>query len=98
MNDIIQLRELYKLIDSEIIKLYQWNDIDLKHSFYELDHLPEKDRVRFTIHPTAKKEILKRLLLLNLEQSKSDTLDKNIVKKRSKSAPKASNINLFPED
>ncbi|MDM1086413.1 N-6 DNA methylase [Myroides odoratimimus] len=97
-DDIIQLRELYKLIDFKIIKLYKWNDIDLKHNFYELDHLSEKDRTRFSIQPTARKEILKRLLLLNLEQSKSDTLDKNIVKKRSKSAPKSSNINLFPED
>ncbi|RKS25631.1 hypothetical protein CLV94_0669 [Flavobacterium endophyticum] len=97
-DDIIQLRELYKLIDFEIIKLYKWNDIDLKHSFYELDHLPEKDRIRFTIHPTVTKEILKRLLLLNLEQSKSDTLDKNMVKKRPKVISKISTNTLFPED
>ena len=93
-DDIIQLRELYKLIDSEIIKLYKWNDIDLKHSFYELDHLPEKDRTRFTIQPTVKKEILKRLLLLNLEQSKSD----NLGKKRLRVVSKNSTNTLFPED
>jgi hypothetical protein len=27
--------------------------------------LPENDRVRFTIHPDARKEVLKRLLELN---------------------------------
>lgn len=39
--------------------------IDLKHDFYDVDYLPENDRVRFTIHPVARKEILKRLLELN---------------------------------
>lgn len=28
-------------------------------------YLPENDRVRYTIHPDARKEILKRLLQLN---------------------------------
>ena len=41
--------------------------ITLKHDFYEVDYLPENDRVRYTIHPDARKEILKRLLLLNHE-------------------------------
>jgi hypothetical protein len=39
--------------------------IDLKHDFYEVDYLPENDRIRFTIHPDARKEVLKRLLELN---------------------------------
>jgi methylase of polypeptide subunit release factors len=39
--------------------------IDLKHDFYEVDYLPENDRVRYTIHPDARKEVLKRLLELN---------------------------------
>jgi len=30
-----------------------------------VDYLPENDRVRYTIHPEARKEILKRLLELN---------------------------------
>lgn len=93
-DDIIKLREIYKSIDLEIIKLYKWDDIDLKHYFYELNHLPENDRSRFTINPTVKKEILKRLLLLNLEQSKSD----NLVKKRLRVVSKNSTNTLFPED
>lgn len=39
--------------------------IDLEHNFYEVDYLPENDRVRYTISPEARKEILKRLLELN---------------------------------
>ena len=42
-----------------------WPAIDLRHDFYEIDYLPENDRIRYTIHPDARKEILKRLLLLN---------------------------------
>jgi len=39
--------------------------IDLRHDFYEVDYLPENDRIRFIIHSDAQREILKRLLLLN---------------------------------
>jgi hypothetical protein len=39
--------------------------IDLKHNFYEVDYLPENDRIRYTIHPDARKEVLRRLLQLN---------------------------------
>lgn len=37
----------------------------LRHDFYEVDYLPEDNRVRFTIHPDARREVLKRLLGLN---------------------------------
>jgi hypothetical protein len=39
--------------------------VQLRHDFYEVDYLPENDRIRFTIHPDARKEVLKRLLELN---------------------------------
>ncbi|WP_347067480.1 type IIL restriction-modification enzyme MmeI [Flavobacterium sp. WV_118_3] len=102
VSNIQNLRNLHIQLDQTIINSYGWKDIVLTHDFYEIDYLPKNDRVRFTMHPTARKEILKRLLILNLhrynEESKSDTFDKNISKKRSKSTHKASNIMLFPED
>lgn len=52
-------------LDNEVVKLYSLTSIKLRHDFYEVDYLPENDRVRFTIHPDAKKEVLKRLLELN---------------------------------
>jgi uncharacterized protein (DUF433 family) len=52
-------------MDEAVLDAYGWNDIELKHDFYEVDYLPENDRVRFTIHPDARKEVLKRLLELN---------------------------------
>ena len=51
-------------IESSVIRNSKFV-IDLKHDFYEVDYLPENDRIRFTIHPDARKEVLKRLLQLN---------------------------------
>lgn len=64
-EDIIKLRELHKQMDEAVLDAYGWNDIKLQHDFYEVDYLPENDRVRYTIHPDARKEVLKRLLELN---------------------------------
>ena len=60
-RDILHLRELHKQMDETVLKAYGWEDIDLAHDFYEVDYLPENDRVRYTISPDARKEVLKRL-------------------------------------
>jgi hypothetical protein len=65
IKDIHHLRILHKEMDNIVLNAYEWNDIDLKHDFYEMDYLSEKDRLRYTIHSNARKEILKRLLQLN---------------------------------
>jgi hypothetical protein len=65
VHGIEELRALHVKMDHAVLDAYGWNDIQLLHDFYEVDYLPENDRVRFTIHPNARKEILKRLLELN---------------------------------
>jgi hypothetical protein len=62
---IEKLRELHKQMDEAVLKAYGWTDVNLAHKFYEVDYLPEQDRIRYTISPEARKEILKRLLELN---------------------------------
>ncbi len=62
---IHRLRELHVEMDQAVLEAYGWADIQLRHDFYEVDYLPENDRVRYTIHPEARREILKRLLELN---------------------------------
>ncbi len=62
---ILKLRDLQLQMDKTVLDAYGWTDIQLRHDFYEVDYLPENDRVRYTIHPDARKEILKRLLELN---------------------------------
>lgn len=73
---IFELRRLHKEMDEAVLAAYGWHEdsekwgkaIELRHDFYEVDYLPENDRVRYTIHPEARKEVLKRLLLLNHER------------------------------
>ena len=73
ISGIIKLRKLHKEMDEAVLEAYGWSfdsaqddtGIDLKHDIYEVDYLPENDRVRYTINPEARKEVLKRLLLLN---------------------------------
>jgi hypothetical protein len=78
IQGILKLRDLHVQMDEAVLDAYGWNQtsidpntgeiIDrvwLDHDFYEVDYLPENDRIRYTISPTARKEVLKRLLLLN---------------------------------
>ncbi len=65
LQDIRTLRALHKQMDEAVLKAYGWEDINLAHDFYEVDYLPENDRVRYTISPEARKEVLNRLLELN---------------------------------
>lgn len=64
-RDVLKLRELHRQMDQLVLQAYAWEDIDLAHDFYEVDYLPENDRIRYTIAPAARKTILKRLLALN---------------------------------
>lgn len=64
-TDLSDLRSIKVHLDRSILEDYGWSDIDLRHDFYEVDYLPENDRIRYTIHPDTRKEILKRLLKLN---------------------------------
>lgn len=65
IQGILKLRELHVQMDEAVLDAYGWHDIALRHNFYEVDYLPENDRIRYTIHPDARKEVLKRLLELN---------------------------------
>lgn len=49
-------------MEQAVSEAYGWQDIKLRQNFYEVDYLPENDRVRYTIHPESRKEILKCLL------------------------------------
>jgi len=85
---IEKLRELHRQMDETVLKAYGWTDINLEHNFYEVEYLPENDRIRFTISLEARKEILKRLLDLNHkiheEEVKAGLWDKNINPRKKK--------------
>ena len=62
---IEELRHLYVELDIAVRDSYGWQDLDLEHDFHEVETLPENDRVRYTISPSARREVLKRLLAEN---------------------------------
>ena len=66
---ILELRNLHRQLDNAIRDAYGWSDLDLGHDFHEVETLAENDRVRYTISPAARKEILKRLLALNHQRA-----------------------------
>ncbi|WP_367916270.1 DNA methyltransferase [Leadbetterella sp. DM7] len=81
---IEELRVTRRKLDSVVLAAYGWSDIQLRHDFYELEYLPENDRIRFTIHPEARKEILNRLLKLNHQLHTIEMSDKTKIENHSK--------------
>jgi hypothetical protein len=61
--DIVRLRELHAEMDRAILACYGWQDLDPAHGFYQND----RGQTRFTISPQARREVLARLLQLNLQ-------------------------------
>lgn len=62
---ILELQRLHRQLDEAVRDAYGWHDLDLRHGFHEVETLPENDRIRYTISPASRKEVLKRLLAEN---------------------------------
>ena len=98
---VISLRRLHQALDEAVRDAYGWQDLKLDHDFYEVETLPENDRVRYTISPTARKEVLRRLLALNHERAKAENIalatatPATSVKRSRKVKSDASSRNLF---
>ena len=81
---ILELRRLHWELDEAVRDAYGWYDLDLGHDFHEVETLPENDRVRYTISPTARKEVLRRLLALNHQRAAAQAVSAPVQKKRGK--------------
>jgi hypothetical protein len=69
-SKIDQLRQLQVALDEAVLAAYGWTgQVALGHDFQEVETLPENDRVRYTISPAARKELLRRLLALNHQRA-----------------------------
>ena len=97
----LDLRSLHVEMDLAVRKAYGWQDLDLEHGFYEVETLPENDRVRYTVSPAARREVLKRLLAENharVQQETENTDTKPKPKQGSaKHGSKTRGPSLFPE-
>ena len=74
LEGILELRRLHVELDTAVRDAYGWPDLDLAHTFVEVETLPETDRTRFTITPAARKELLTRLLSENHKRAAAETL------------------------
>jgi hypothetical protein len=63
------LRALHVALDQAVLTAYGWQDLPLAHDFQDVETLPENDRTRYTISPTARKTLLTRLLTLNHQRA-----------------------------
>ena len=81
---ILALRRLHRELDNAVRDAYCWHNLDLGHDFHEVETLPESDRVRYTIIPTARKEVLRRLLALNHQRAVAQAAAVPVKKKNSK--------------
>ncbi|MBI3979116.1 MAG: hypothetical protein HY331_13105 [Chloroflexi bacterium] len=61
-DDIQELRGLHADMDRAILACYGWDDLGAGHGF----HANERGQTRYTVSPEARREILRRLLELNL--------------------------------
>src|SRR4029079_13560415 len=57
---IAGLRALHVALDQAVAAAYGWTDLDLGHGFH-----PTKQGLRYTIHDSARRTVLDRLLALN---------------------------------
>lgn len=56
-SDVARLRAIHTKIDEAVMDTYGWSDVPLDHGFHEYRQI-----VRWTVSPTARIEILDRLL------------------------------------
>jgi hypothetical protein len=106
--DLVRFRFLHAEMDSAVLGAYGWHEtsrdgsaIMLKHDFYEADYLPEDDRLRYTICPEARRELLGRLLALNHLRAEAEKAAGGTNKpKRGKKAqaPADDHVEMFTEE
>ncbi|MFH1945186.1 MAG: hypothetical protein ABIK95_06120, partial [Acidobacteriota bacterium] len=79
---------------------YGWQDLDLEHNFYEVETLPESDRVRYTISPASRREVLKRLLDENHVRAAAEAKNPTPKPRKGRRKRKAADDGpgLFPEE
>lgn len=73
LQDILESRRPHQEFDLAIRDAYGWPDFDLVHGFYEVETLTENERLRYTISPGVRKEVLKLLLALNHQRAATES-------------------------
>ncbi|MBO9497540.1 hypothetical protein J7438_26140, partial [Thalassotalea sp. G20_0] len=85
-EEINALRTLQTKLNTDLLALYDWSDIDLEHGFHEVAYLPEGKNLRYTISEKAREEVLYRLAMLNKERHEEE-LKEGLTKAKTKKVP-----------
>lgn len=88
--DIQELRLLRCSLNDFVFSAYGFTDIDPEYGFHEVDYLPERDRMRFTISERARIEVLHRLADLNFQRHTEETNQSSPARNSAKSFTKSS--------
>ncbi|RFU39425.1 hypothetical protein DZF91_22405 [Actinomadura logoneensis] len=91
-HDIVELREIHRLVDEAVCRAYGWGDLipQLAHDYYSLGH-----ETRYTVAPAIQREFVDRLLELNHERYAAEVAAGLHDKKGKKKAQKVENPGLF---
>lgn len=71
---LLELRRLHRALDLAVRDAYGWSKLELGHDFHAVETLAENDRIRYTISPAARKQVLAKLLALNLERAGEEAM------------------------
>ncbi len=71
--DIQRLRQLHAEMDNAILACYGWEDLDLKHDFYQ----NERGQTRFMPSAQARREVMFRLMELNQKMAEEENNGKS---------------------
>ena len=63
--DVARMREIHTELDHAVMDAYGWGDVELDHGFHTY-----RQMTRWTVSPTARVEILDRLLEENLRRAR----------------------------
>ena len=98
---LLELRRLHVAMDLAVRDTYGWQDLELEHGFHEVETLPENDRVRYTISPAARREVLTRLLAENQRRAADGSSGPNAKSEakasRGRRGPSPAGPSLFPK-
>jgi hypothetical protein len=64
--DVARMREIHVQLDEAVMDAYGWGDVPLDHGFHTY-----RQMLRWTVSPTARVEILDRLLVENLRRAEA---------------------------
>jgi hypothetical protein len=95
---ILELRRLHVELDTAVRDAYGWQDLPLEHDFYEVETLPENDRVRYTISPAARKDLLQRLLAENHRRAAAESATAALAPPSAKKGTKRPGRKASPDD